>query len=139
MPYLISRFILFLSIFFISVIFFWDKTHVIDRATASTDITSTSFTVPVSTFSPLWTGLIAWGSSWNVDSLLARVLNALILLFWVAAVFFMTLWAWYMIIYHGQDELLSKWKTIFTSWLIALVVALSAWLIVRLFIFLLYS
>lgn len=106
---------------------------------ASSDITSSSFTVPVWTFSPLGTWLVEGWSSGNVESLLARVLNALIVIFWVAAVFFMTLGAGYMIIYHGQDELLSKWKTIFTSGLIALVVALSAWLIVRLFIYLLYT
>lgn len=106
---------------------------------ASSDITSSSFVVPVGTFSPLGEWLIEWGSRGNVNSLLERVLNALIVIFWVAAVFFMTLGAWYMIIYHGQDELLSKWKTIFTSGLIALVVALSAWLIVRLFIYLLYT
>jgi hypothetical protein len=56
----------------------------------------------------------------------------------VFAVFIMTLWAWYMIIYHGQDEFLSKWKSIFMSWIIALAVALSAWVIVKLFAYLLY-
>ncbi|MCH8518767.1 hypothetical protein LAT59_03335 [Candidatus Gracilibacteria bacterium] len=109
------------------------------QADASTDITSPGFTVPISTFSPLGTGLVSGGSQANVDSLLARVLNALIVIFGVAAVFFMTIGAGYMIIYHGQDELLSKGKTIFTSGLIALVVALSAGLIVRLFIYLLYT
>jgi hypothetical protein len=44
-----------------------------------------------------------------------------------------------MIIYHGQDEFLSKGKSIFTAGLIALVVALSAGLIVRLFSALLYA
>ena len=106
---------------------------------ASSDITKQSFKVSVDTFSPLWTNLVKWSSKQNIDSLLATILNVLILFIGVAAVFFMSIWAWYMIIYHGQDELLSKWKTIFTSWLIALVVALSAWLIIRLFIFILYN
>jgi hypothetical protein len=51
----------------------------------------------------------------------------------------MTIWAWYMIIFHGQDELLSKWKYIFMSWIIALVVALSSYYIVSLLRYLLYS
>lgn len=108
-------------------------------ATTAWGIASPGFTVSVDTFSPFWTALSWDWTQWNVDNLLARILNALIIFIWVAAVFFMTVWAWYMIIYHWQDELLSKWKTIFTSWLIALVVALSAWIIVRLFVFLLYG
>jgi len=130
----ISKLLLLLGFILVSSIIL--SVHTIS---ASSDITSSSFVVPVDTFSPLGDWLIEWGATWNVNSLLERVLNALIVIFWVAAVFFMTLGAWYMIIYHGQDELLSKWKTIFTSGLIALVVALSAWLIVRLFIYLLYT
>lgn len=44
-----------------------------------------------------------------------------------------------MIIYHGQDDLLSRGKSIFTAGIIALVIALSAGIIVRLFAYLLYG
>jgi len=104
---------------------------------ASTDITSTSFTIPVWTF---WsTELIDEDTAGGtVNNVLLTILEKLILVFGACAIFIMTIWAGYMIIYHGQDEFLSKWKSIFMSGIIALVVALSAWLIVRLFSFLLY-
>jgi hypothetical protein len=44
-----------------------------------------------------------------------------------------------MIFYHGQDELLSKGKSIFMSGLIALIVALASYYIVSLVRFILYS
>ena len=104
---------------------------------ASTDITSPNFTIPVWTF---WsTELIDDDTAWGtINNVLMTVLEKLILVFGACAIFIMTIWAGYMIIYHGQDEFLSKWKSIFMSWIIALVVALSAWIIVRLFTFLLY-
>jgi len=105
---------------------------------ASTDITSPNFEINVWTFTPGNTDLI-WDSAWEtVDNVLMTILEKLILVFGVFSVFIMTIWAWYMIIYHGQDEFLSKWKSIFLSWIIALAVALSAWFIVRLFALLLY-
>jgi hypothetical protein len=50
----------------------------------------------------------------------------------------MTIGAGYMIIYHGQDEFLSRWKAIFMSGIISLAIALSAGIIVRLFTYILY-
>ncbi len=124
-----------LSILIISlgIFFLWSQSLV----QASTDITSPDFTIPVWTF---WsTTLIDEDSAGGtVNNVLMTVLEKLILVFWACAIFIMTIWAWYMIIYHGQDEFLSKWKSIFMSGIIALVVALSAWIIVRLFSFLLY-
>ncbi len=60
------------------------------------------------------------------------------MIFGALAAFIMTIGAGYMIIYHGQDDLLSRGKTIFTSGIIALVVALSAGIIVRIFTYILY-
>lgn len=105
---------------------------------ASTDITSPNFEINVGAFTPGNTDLIGDGSWETVDNFLIVVLDKLILVFWVFAVFIMTIWAGYMIIYHGQDAFLSKWKSIFLSGIIALAVALSAWFIVRLFALLLY-
>ena len=79
------------------------------------------------------------GTKWSVGQFLATILEKLIIIFWVLSILIMTVGAWYMIIYHGQDEFLSKWKSIFVSGLIALAVALSAGVIVRLFAYLLYS
>jgi len=106
---------------------------------ASTDITSPDFEISVGSFTPGSTSLIDEGDAgWTVQNVLMTILEKLILVFWVFAIFIMTIGAWYMIIYHGQDEFLSKWKSIFMSWIIALAVALWAGIIVRLFALLLY-
>ena len=102
-------------------------------------IQDTSFTVDVATFSPGGTSLVGDGSADTISGFLDTALGKLIAVFWVCAAFIMTIGAGYMIIYHGQDDFLSKWKSIFSAGLIALVIALSAWLIVRLFSYLLYS
>ncbi len=106
---------------------------------ASDDITSPDFVINLKWFTPGGTDLIdedtAW---WTINNVLMTILEKLILVFGVFAIFIMTIGAWYMIIYHGQDEFLSKWKSIFVSWIIALAVALWAWIIVRLFALLLY-
>lgn len=103
------------------------------------DITSTSFDINVWDITPWGTTLIWSNSEETVNNFLFTILEKILVVFWVCAAFIMTIGAGYMIIYHGQDEFLSKGKSIFTAWLIALVVALSAGLIVRLFSFLLYS
>lgn len=114
-------------IFFVSSVF------------ANDDITSKSFEINVGTITPGGTSLIADGAGVTVTNFLGVVLDKLILVFWACAVFIMTIGWGYMIIYHGQDDLLSKGKSIFMAGLLALVVALSAGIIVRLFSFLLYS
>ena len=58
---------------------------------------------------------------------------------WAISLLVMTIWAWYMIFYHWQDELLSKGKSIFNAWIIALIVALSSYYIVSLVRLILYS
>ena len=103
------------------------------------DITNTSFDIDVGSISAGGTSLIGSNSEATVDNVLSTILSKIIVVFWVCAAFIMTIGAGYMIIYHGQDEFLSKWKSIFTAGLIALVVALSAGIIVKLFAYILYS
>lgn len=105
----------------------------------SADITDASFEINVGDITPGGTTLIGSNSEETVDNVLFTILEKILVVFWVCAAFIMTIGAGYMIIYHGQDEFLSKWKSIFTAGLIALVVALSSGLIVRLFSYLLYS
>ena len=109
-----------------------------DILSAWDDITKTDFTISVGTIAPGWTSLIGDNSTETVDNVLTTILNKLILVFGVVAVFIMTIGAGYMIIYHWQDEFLSKWKSIFLSGIISLAIALSAWVIVNLFKYLLY-
>ena len=79
-----------------------------------------------------------WTAKETIDEWLGLIVNRLMVAFWVLSLFIMTIGWWYMIFAHGQDELLNKWKSIFTSGLIALAVALWAWIIMKLVIFLLY-
>jgi len=107
----------------------------------SDDLASEDFQIEVKS-------IFAWGQSdkisyewWNdtVKSLILIWIDKTMMALWIIALLIMLIWAWYMIIYHGQDNLLSKWKTIFMSWVIALVVALSAQMMVRLVEYLIYT
>lgn len=102
-------------------------------------IKDSSFTIDVWVFSPGGTDLVEGNTEDTVKGFLDTILGKLIMVFGVCSAFIMTIGAGYMIIYHGQDDFLSKWKSIFSAGLIALVIALSAGLIVRLFSYLLYS
>jgi len=101
---------------------------------ADDDITSAGFTIDTSLFSPWWNDI----EEPTAKNILLIIIEKLILAIWVVALFIMTIWAWYMIIYHWEDSLLTKWKNMFNSWLIALVLALSAELIVKFIAYLLY-
>lgn len=127
--------ILFLLFLFFGVFFFQT-----DLSFAGDDITKPDFMIDVNTISPGGESLVDpdWDGRVTVNNVLTTVLNKLVVVFWVIAVFIMTIGAGYMIIYHGQDEFLSKGKSIFMSGIIALVIALSAGVIVNLFKYLLY-
>jgi len=105
---------------------------------ASQDISGTWFTIDVWTITPTDTTNLSWNSSDVIEALGTTIITKLITAFWVLSLLVMTIWAWFMIIYHGQDELLSRWKSIFSYGLISLVVALSAWFLVNFVSYLLY-
>lgn len=107
---------------------------------AAGDITKEDFTIEVRDFTPGGTQFLDEDATTagTVNNVLVTILEKLIVIFWALATFIMTIGAGYMIIYHGQDEYLSKWKSIFIAGIIALVVALSAGVIVRIFTYLLY-
>jgi len=105
---------------------------------ANNDITSENFSINTSLFSPWWNDIKKSTVRETAQNALLTIIEKLILAIWVVALFIMTIWAWYMIIYHWEDSLLTKWKNMFNSWLIALVLALSAELIVKFVAYLLY-
>jgi hypothetical protein len=74
-----------------------------------------------------------------VNFILGTIIQKLMIALWSLALIIMTIWAWYMILAHGQDELLSKWKSIFISGIISLIVALSSYYLVSFIRFILYS
>jgi hypothetical protein len=126
---------MFLTLLILMSLLIWSLSTVYGSAN---NIADADFTINVSDITP-GSGVLIWdGAGETIDNLLLTILEKLIVVFGVLAIFTMTIGAWYMIIYHGQDEFLSKWKTIFIWGILALAVALSAWVIVKLFAYLLY-
>jgi hypothetical protein len=74
-----------------------------------------------------------------INHTLWTIIQKLMVALWVLSVLIMTVWAGYIIMYHGQDELLSKGKSIFMSGITALIVALSSYYIVSILRFILYN
>ncbi len=98
---------------------------------AEWDITTTEFEININDFSPWWTSsFIQDNTTETINYTLGTIIQKLMIGLGSIALIIMTIWAWYIIIYHGQDELLSKWKSMFISWIIALVVALSSYYLV---------
>jgi hypothetical protein len=104
---------------------------------------SPDFMIKVSDISP---GAKFVSDNWWSESskkalnvLLWTVIQKLMIAFWVLALLIMTIWGWFMIFYHGQDELLSKWKTIFSAGIIALFIALGSYFLVSLVRYILYA
>ncbi|MDD3646683.1 MAG: hypothetical protein PHH06_04745 [Candidatus Gracilibacteria bacterium] len=74
----------------------------------------------------------------NINNALSTIIQKLMVALGVLSLFIMTVGAGYIIMYHGQDELLSKGKSIFMSGIIALVVALTSYYLVSLLRYILY-
>lgn len=85
-----------------------------------------------------WSQLKKWNAQETVNNSLKVIVTKLMVAFWVLSLLIMTVWWAYIIFSHGQDELLSKWKSIFNAWIIALVIALASWIIMKAVIYLLY-
>lgn len=129
-----------MKVFFRGVIFFGILTlFFLFSGISFADITDPTFTIDPGIVTPGNTDLIGGDADETAQNILAIILEKLIIVFGVLAAFIMTIGAGYMIIYHGQDDLLSRGKSIFTAGIIALVIALSAGIIVRLFAYLLYG
>lgn len=96
----------------------------------------------IDTTSLLWVNRLK-DDGWNAKKTLNTTLWTIIqkLMIWLGSIslLIMSIWAWFMILYSGHDELLSKWKSIFNAWIIALVVALLSYYLVSLLRFVLYT
>ena len=103
------------------------------------DINTEYFMLNVNDFSPGWEWLIKNNAKATINTTLWTFIQKLMIALWSLALLIMTIWAWYMIIYNWQDEILSKWKSIFTSGIISLLVALTWYYIINLIRFLLYA
>lgn len=103
------------------------------------DIWSPDFTIDTELFSIWWQGLKWSDAKTTINNTLWTIIQKLMIALWVIALLVMTIWAWYMILYHGEDEYLSKWKNIFIGWITALIVALSSYYIVNIIWYILYK
>lgn len=107
---------------------------------AKKNISSKWFEIWVNETIWVWFQVKKWDNTGNVlNRTLGTVIQKLMVALWVLAVLIMTIWAWYIIMYHGQDELLSKGKSIFMSGITALVVALSSYYLVAILRYILYK
>ena len=79
-----------------------------------------------------------WTAKDTVENTLTTIVQKLMIAFWVLSLFIMTIGWGYMIFAAWKDEMLSKWKSIFSAWLIALAIALISSIIIKLVIYLLY-
>lgn len=107
------------------------------------DFTTTDFEIDVTGLTPgddtLAGEMSGDGAKWIADAVLWKVIQSLMIVMWVLALFTMTVGAGYMIIHYWQEEQLSKWKSIFVSGLIGLAVALASYWIIALVRYILYS
>mgnify|MGYP001942619757 CR=1 FL=1 len=98
-----------------------------------------TFTIWVDETIWVWFKVGGKDTSQVINYTLGTVIQKLMIALWVLAVLIMTIWGGYIILYHGQDELLSKGKSIFMSGVTALVVALSSYYIVAILRYILYK
>jgi hypothetical protein len=74
-------------------------------------------------------------ANWILWTIMQRLMIAL----WVLSVLIMTIWAWYIILNNWQDELLSKWKSIFMAWIYAMLIALTSYYLIAIVRYMLYA
>lgn len=98
-----------------------------------------SFVINTWLFSTSGEWLKTWEAKSTINGILWTIIKKLMIALWVISLLIMTIWTWYIILYHGEDEYLSKWKSIFTAWIIALVISLSSYYMVNLVWYILYK
>lgn len=102
-------------------------------------LNSPNYMFPTSKFVPGGTFELGGKTQEKVENWLVKIIQNLMIPFWVLATIIMTIWAWYMVLHNWDDEMLNKWKKIFKMWIISIVIALSSYLLVELLKNLLYA
>lgn len=78
-------------------------------------------------------------SEQTLNLTLSSIMQKMMIALGSVALMIMVVWAGYIILHRGQDEFLSKWKTIFMAGVISLVVALWSYYLVNLLRYVLYN
>jgi hypothetical protein len=100
------------------------------------DLASSGFSIKVSDISPWWKNIEGTNvENWFLGTIIQNMMVAL----GVISILIMIIGAWFMIFHNWDDSLLSKWKTTFTWWIYAVVVALSSYYIISIVRYLLYN
>lgn len=104
------------------------------------DLTSKTFMINVDSISP-WINspTEAKTTTQRVNWLLGTIIQKMMIALWSLSIFIMTIWAGYMVLHNWQDELLSKWKSIFMAWIYSVLIALSSYYLISIIRFMLYS
>ncbi len=98
-----------------------------------------SFEIDVSEWTPGGTEFLWKGSGKETLNLfLWTIVRRLMVALWIVSLFIMTIGAWFMITYGGNDNNLTKGKAILKAGLVSLFVALSSYTIITILTFILY-
>ena len=110
-------------------------------ATSKDCIDKPTFTIKTNDFSIWWSDLKKEGDSSEqiINQTFWVFIKKMMIWLIMLSSFVMTVWAWYMILYFGQDEYLTRWKTIFKMWLVSIIIALSSYYMVNLVTYILYK
>jgi hypothetical protein len=97
------------------------------------------FQINVGEFTPGGKDFIWQGSGKETLNLfLWTIVRRLMVALWIVSLFIMTIGAWFMITYGGNDSNLTKGKAILKAGLVSLFVALSSYTIITILTFILY-
>lgn len=107
----------------------------------SDDFAKDTFTVKVwDIIWNIWPQNIDWSTLEDkTNNLLIQVIEILMVAIWVIALFVVSVWAWYMIIYNWNEEFLKKWRNMIYTGFLALFIALSSYYLMNLVRYILYS
>jgi len=94
-------------------------------------------------FSSIWfkldtNKLFPWNRYWKSDDYKQNIFDFLMdiiqkLMIWLGsiALLIIVIWSAFMILYHWEDSMLTKWKSIFSAWIISLIVALASYYMIE--------
>jgi hypothetical protein len=82
---------------------------------------------------------MGWETDDPADFILGQVIQNMMIALWALSILVMTIWAWFMILYNWQDEMLSRWKNIIMWWIYAMIAALGSYYLVAAIRFILYQ
>jgi hypothetical protein len=100
-----------------------------DKKADKNDLTDKSFEINVWELTP-WLNPSQDTTEKNVNFLLGTIIQKLMIVISSLSVLTMVIWWWFLVLHNWKDDILSKWKTIFTAGIIALVVSLSSYFLI---------